>query len=159
MKSSVQKVFEQYLIDKGIRYSKPRMQIFNIFIKTEKHLTAYEIYELTKAKYPRIGYATVYRAMKVICDAEIAEETNFGDGSKHYEHKYGHDHHDHLICTECGRLIEVLQPEIEAMQQEMAQKHNFTITSHKLQIYGICGKCSGDNSLRRSQETGIKSQN
>ena len=146
MKSSVQKVFEQYLNDKGIRYSKPRMQVFDIFIKTEKHLTAYEIYELTKAKYPRIGYATVYRARKVICDAEIAEETNFGDGSKHYEHKYGHDHHDHLICTKCGVLIEVLQPEIEVMQEEMAEKHNFTITSHKLQIFGICGKCVEEKS-------------
>jgi Fur family ferric uptake transcriptional regulator len=134
--------FQQYLNEKNIRSSKPRDQVFDVFISTEKHLTVLELYELTKAIHPNIGYATVYRAMKVICDAGIADEINFGDGLKRYEHKYGHEHHDHLICTKCGKLIEVLKPEIEELQQIVAQSHDFTITNHRLQIFGICSKCS-----------------
>jgi len=140
MKRSARHIFDQYLQENGIRRSKPREQVFDIFINTEKHLTVLKLYELTKARYPNIGYATVYRAMKIICDAGIADEINFG-GLKHYEHKYGHEHHDHMICTECKELIEVLNPEIEEMQQALAQAYDFTITNHRLQIFGVCGKC------------------
>ncbi len=136
-------VFGQYLRDKGVRRSDQREHILNVFLKTEKHLTMADLYGIVRKKYPKIGYATVYRAMKVICDAGLASEVDFGDGVARFEHKYGHEHHDHLVCLECGTFIEAVEPKIEKLQEDMARKHKFTAMSHKLQIFGTCRRCKG----------------
>ncbi len=102
-----------------------------------------DLYSLVRKKYPKNGYATVYRAMKVICDAGLAGEAGLGDGTARFEHKYGHGHHDHLICLECGRFIEAVEPKIEKLQENLARKHRFTAMSHKLQIFGFCKQCNG----------------
>jgi len=104
-------------------------------------VTVDELHMRARKKNPRIGLATVYRAMKIICNAGLAREVYFGDGVRRFEHEYGHKHHDHLVCTQCGRVIEVLSPEIEKMQEKLAKKHNFTPSSHKMKIFGTCGKC------------------
>ena len=87
-------VLVQYLKDKGIRTSKQREHVLDVFLKAEKHLTMAGLYEIVRKKHPSIGYATVYRAMKVICDAGLAREVNFGQGGSRFEHEYGHEHHD-----------------------------------------------------------------
>ncbi len=81
--------------------------------------------------------------MKVICDAGLARETDFGNGQKSFEHKYKHHHHDHLVCIKCGRIIEVISPEIEKLQQKLAKKHKFSPVRHTMQIFGACAKCAG----------------
>jgi len=134
-------VFRQYLKNKSMLHSTQREQILDIFLKTEKHVTVDELHMRARKKNPRIGLATVYRAMKIICNAGLAREVYFGDGVRRFEHEYGHKHHDHLVCTQCGRVIEVLSPEIEKMQEKLAKKHNFTPSSHKMKIFGTCGKC------------------
>ena len=134
-------VFSQYLSDKGIRHSRQREHVLDVFLKTEKHLSAADLYSLVRKKYPSIGYATVYRAMKVVCDAGLAIEVDFGDGVARFEHKYGHEHHDHLVCLKCGRFIEAVEPKIEKLQEALARKHKFTATSHKMQIFGTCNRC------------------
>jgi Fur family transcriptional regulator, ferric uptake regulator len=135
-------ILKNYIKDKGIRKSSQREYILGIFLKTEKHLTSFELYDLVKKKYSSIGYATVYRALKVFCESGIAEEIDIGDGSKRYEHKYGHEHHDHLICMKCGRFIEFINPEIEKIQERVADDYHFTVLNHKLQILGICNDCN-----------------
>ena len=139
---SAKDIFEHYLCDNGVRYSAQREKIADIFLKTEKHLTVAEFYQLVRKKYPGIGYATVYRAMKVICDAGLAEKSDFGDGTMRFEHKYGHDHHDHLVCLDCGSFTEVVDPKIERRQDMLAREHGFEPQWHKMQIFGICKKCS-----------------
>ena len=134
-------IFNQHLKDKGIRHSEQRRYIVDIFLKTERHLTTADLYELVRKKHRNIGYATVYRTMKLISSAGLAEEVNFGDGMVRFEHKYGHEHHDHLICLKCGRFIEAMKPEIEKLQQELSREHGFTPMSHKLQIFGVCKEC------------------
>jgi len=91
-------------------------------LKTEKHPTIGDLYELVRKKNPRIGLATVYRAMRVICAAGLAGEADFGDGAKHFEHEYQHQHHDHLICLKCGKIAEVMSPEIEKLQERWTKK-------------------------------------
>jgi len=134
-------IFRQYLKNKGLLYSKQREQILDIFLKTENHPTIDDIYKLVRKKKPKIGLATVYRAMGVICDAGLAREADFGDGFRHFEHKYRHQHHDHLVCLKCGRVIEALSPEIEKLQQRLAKKHDFTPVRHRMQIFGTCRQC------------------
>ncbi|MBA7640708.1 Ferric uptake regulation protein [subsurface metagenome] len=134
-------VFRQYLKDTGMHHSERREQIMDIFLQTERHPTIDDLYELVRRKNPKIGLATVYRAMRAICNAGLARETDFGDGVKRFEHKYQHQHHDHLVCLKCGSVIEVMSPEIEDMQEKLAKKHNFTAIRHRMQIFGTCRKC------------------
>ncbi len=138
---SAKTVLRQYLKNNGLLASKQREQVLNVFLKTEKHLTVDDLYELVRKKNPRIGLATVYRAMRVICDAGLAREADFGDGSKRFEHKYKHQHHHHLVCLKCGRVIEVMSPEIEKLQQKLTKKHNFTPVRDTMKIFGTCRKC------------------
>lgn len=138
---SAEQILNQYLRKKGIRYSEQRNKVFEVFLNTERHLTANELYGIVRKKHPAIGYATVYRAMKVITEAGIADEIEFGDGAKRFEHKYGHEHHDHLICVKCGKFVEVMNFQIEKLQKKLARQHGFILMRHKMHLFGICRKC------------------
>lgn len=133
--------YKNYIKENNIKQSKPREKILKKFLETEKHITITELYELIKKEYPDIGIATVYRAMKVICDSGLAEEIDIGDGTKRFEHKFEHKHHDHLVCIKCGKIIEFENESIEALQKEICKEYNFTIVNHKLQIFGYCSNC------------------
>ena len=138
---SAKDIFREHLRNNGLLCSKQRERILDIFLKTEKHLTVEDLHERVRKKYPKIGLATVYRAMKVICDAGLARETNFGDGIRRFEHEYLHKHHHHLVCLKCGRVVEVISLEIEKAQQKAARKHHFTIVKDTMKIFGLCKNC------------------
>ena len=95
-----------------------------------------------RSKHPSIGYATVYRTLKLFNECGIAEERNFGDGQARYEPCAGDAHHDHLVCTACGAIIEFEDTRIEELQQKVAEEQGFTIVSHRLELYGLCAQCS-----------------
>ncbi|MGA2140804.1 MAG: transcriptional repressor [Brevinematales bacterium] len=136
-------IFDKYLKDKGIRQSEQRQKILDVFLDVEKHVTMADLYDLVRLKDKNIGYATVYRAMRVICDSGLGREVDFGDGIMRFEHSYGHAHHDHLICVECGKVIEAMDPDIEKLQEKLATTHGLKPISHSLQIFGICSDCKG----------------
>jgi Fur family ferric uptake transcriptional regulator len=134
-------LFQNYIESRGLRHSEQRMQILDVFLKTEKHLTTEELHKLTQKKHPSIGVATVYRTLKLLIECGLCRELKLEDGITRYEHLYGHEHHDHLVCTQCGALVEVLDAEIERLQDKLARSHGFKIESHKLELYGICRQC------------------
>lgn len=138
---SAKTIFSQYLKKNGMLYSKQREQILDVFLKTEKHLTVNDLYDLVRKENPKIGLATVHRTMKAISEAGLARTVGFGDNLKRFEHKYKHQQHDHLICTKCGRIIETFNPKIEQMLKSIAQKHKFTLLDHKIRLFGICKAC------------------
>jgi len=138
---SAKTVLRQYLKSKGLLHSKQREQVLDIFLKTEEHPTIGDLCELVRKKNPKIGLATVYRAMRVICAAGLAREADFGDGVRRFEHEYQHQHHDHLICLKCGKITEVMSPEIEKLQERLTKKYGFTPLRHRMQIFGVCRKC------------------
>ena len=135
------RIFYEFIRTKALRYTPQREKILDIFLSTEKHVSIDDLYKLVRRTYRDIGYTTVYRTMKLFSESGLCGETDFGDGILRFEHKYGHEHHDHLICVKCGRFTETMDPEIEKMQDKLAKKHGFTPTNHKLQIFGICRKC------------------
>lgn len=135
-------VLEKFIRAKGLRYTPQREDVLKVFLSVEKHVSADELYKLVRRKNPKIGYTTVYRTMRVLADAELCTEVDFDDGITRFEHKYAHEHHDHLICIKCKRCIEVLNPEIEKLQDVVASGKNFIPLKHKLQIFGVCGRCS-----------------
>jgi len=90
--------------------------------------------------HPHIGLATLYRTLNVLCDAGIAQERHFGTQT-HYDNVVHKRHHDHMICTQCGLIMEFENCDIEKLQEQVAARHGFTITTHKLELYGLCTKC------------------
>jgi len=135
-------IFRQYLKEKGMLISHQREQILAAFMKSKGHLTIDDLYNAVRKKSPKIGLATVYRAMSVICDAGLAREVDFGDGVRRFEHKYQRQHHHHLVCIKCGRVIEVASGEVERLQKNLAKQHNFAPTKNMMKIFGICSKCN-----------------
>ena len=104
-------------------------------------MSAEELYARVKKAHSGIGYATVYRALKLFAEAGLAEERRFEDGFTRYEYRATDGHHDHLICTKCGRILEFENERIEELQDAVAKKNRFQVQSHKLELYGLCFEC------------------
>ncbi|MDD5477393.1 MAG: transcriptional repressor [Candidatus Omnitrophica bacterium] len=136
-------ILDDFIRDKGLRRTPQREAILRVFLSVERHLSIDELYKIVKRKDSKIGYVTVYRTMKVLEEAGLCNEIDFGDGISRFEHQYGHGHHDHLVCLKCGSYIEVINPEIEKLQDELARENRFVPLKHKLQIFGTCKKCLG----------------
>lgn len=136
-----EKVFENFLSSKNLKNSEQRKEILDLFLSVDKHLTADELYRIVKSKYPTIGYATIYRTLKLLCECGLCRELKFEDGPTRYEHLYAHYHHDHLICTKCGRFVEIVDLEIEHLQEKLFKTHGFYPKKHRMELYGICKKC------------------
>lgn len=139
--SGEREIFIDFLKKKNLKLTDQREEILNCFLKTERHLSVEALYSIVKAKAPNIGQATVFRTLKLLCQAGLAGEVDFGDKKMRYEHKYGHQHHDHLVCVKCGKFIEVAEPEIERLQNNLCKKREFSAQRHKLEIFGICKQC------------------
>lgn len=134
-------VLEEYITRNNLKITRQRRVVLNIFAKCEDHISAEELYKIVTATDPKIGLATIYRTLALLTRSGLASELDFGDGQKRYEHKFMHSHHDHMVCTECGKIIEFTHPIIEKLQDDIAKKNGFTITSHKLDLYGVCKEC------------------
>ena len=134
-------IFIDYLKKKDHKLTDQRKIILNVFLKTERHVSVEDLYNIAKKKDLSIGQATIFRMLKLLCEADIAKEVNLGDGKTRYEHKYGHEHHDHLVCLECGKFIEAVDPKIERLQNELCKSHGFLPQRHKMQIFGVCKGC------------------
>ena len=136
--------FEAFLRGRGQRLTGQRRRIAEIFLGEAGHRSVEEIYRQVKTKDARIGSATVYRTLKLLREAGMATGMSLGDGFARYESPAGRGHHDHLICRACGLIVEFENGRIEALQDEVARKHGFTVTDHKMELYGLCGGCRQD---------------
>ncbi|MGD9609464.1 MAG: Fur family transcriptional regulator [Desulfovibrionaceae bacterium] len=134
-------IFAEFIARKKLKMTPQRRQILEVFLVEHGHATSEELYRKVKREHPSIGQATVYRTLKLLADAGLAKAVEFGDGAMRYEILYGQSHHDHLICEECGVNVEVVDPAIERLQEEVAARHGFALTGHKLYLYGICPAC------------------
>jgi len=142
--------FAQFVVHQGLRHTDQRDQVLGVFLGTEKHVTVQELYDLVRKKDKGIGYATVARTVKLMCDSGICRQVDFGDGSLRYEHKYGHEHHDHLICLKCGKFEEIYSPKLERIQMELVKKHGYIQENHKLDIFGLCPRCAKKHIRKKS---------
>jgi Fur family ferric uptake transcriptional regulator len=140
--------FKAYLLHKGYKNTQQRLHILRAFLEFDGHCAAEELLDAARSRDPSVSQATVYRTLKLLCAAGLAREMHFGDGMARFERRLDAEgHHDHLICEHCGRTIEVFSAEIEHLQEELARRHNFAPTRHRLYLYGVCPAC-------REAETG-----
>jgi Fur family ferric uptake transcriptional regulator len=125
----------------GARKSRRREAILEVLSYGTGHLNAEQIHKAAQKRMPGIGIATVYRALKCLCGCGKVSEFIPADGVARYEPAGERAHHDHLICTACGCFTEAVDPEIERLQERLAAKHGYRISSHRLEIYGLCPCC------------------
>ena len=133
--------FREFMLEKGLKSTRQREAVLDEFLRAGSHLSTEELYLRLRRKNPRIGYATVHRTLKLFAECGIAEQRHFGDGQARYEASDLDEHHDHLICIRCGKIVEFEDPRIEQLQDEVARQHGFTIERHRLELYGCCESC------------------
>jgi Fur family ferric uptake transcriptional regulator len=138
-------LFHTRLRDGGLKSTSPRDDIARVFFAMGRHVSAEELYNEVKKISPHVGYATIYRTLKLLKECGLLSERHFDDGSARYE-VAGEHHHDHFICESCGKIDEFENDEIERMQQLVARKLGATLRRHKLELYGLCADCRAKSS-------------
>ena len=134
-------VLEEYISENNLKITKQRRIVLKVFLESKDHLSVEELYNKVLKTEPKIGLATVYRTLALLTKSGLALEMDFGDGQKRYESSYRSVHLDHMVCTKCGKILEFNHPLIEKYQDEVAEQNNFKITSHKLDLFGLCQDC------------------
>jgi Fur family transcriptional regulator, ferric uptake regulator len=129
---------DSFMAQQGLRSTGQRRLIIEAFFGATGHVTIEDLLERVRRDDSGIGYATVYRTMKMLAAGRIAHEHKFSDGMTRYELADDSGHHDHLICVECGRIQEFEEPLIEELQERIAQRYGFQIIEHKHELYGLC---------------------
>jgi Fur family transcriptional regulator, ferric uptake regulator len=130
-----------WIVSRGLKATRQRDLIVDTFFSTEGHLSVEELLEKAKQRDATLGAATVYRTMKILTDAGLASARHFEGGQTRYEAALDRHHHDHLICTSCGTIVEFENERIEELQDRVAGEHDFTVTHHKMELYGLCKDC------------------
>lgn len=138
---SKEDVFKGYLTSKKLKFTPERQAILDRVFENHKHFEADELLVDLRLNDIRVSKATIYRTLALLVKCGLLREVIFGERHAHYEHVYGHEHHDHLVCNGCGNIIEFTEYRIEKLQDEVCKKHKFKAESHRLQIQGLCENC------------------
>jgi Fur family ferric uptake transcriptional regulator len=132
----------EYMERKGMRSTSQRRLVSHVFFRTGGHLSVDDMLALVRSQDAKVGYATVYRTLKLLVECGLASERQFDDTVTRYERATQDSHHDHLICLQCKRIVEFEDDQIERLQDDLAARHGFTLVSHKHELYGLCDRCS-----------------
>ena len=131
----------EFARERGLKKSRQRELILDRFLAMGGHVSADDVHGEVRESDPSIGRTTVYRAMRLFCEARIASSIDLKDGFTRFEPALSRGHHDHLICVRCGRIDEFLSPEVERRQEEIAAENGYRLVSHRHQLYGVCRDC------------------
>jgi len=134
--------FKNILKHNNLKFTKQREVVLKTMYNNDDHFSPESLYVLLKESYPElnIGIATVYRTLNLLEDSNMVTSLSFGSSGKKFE-LGNKPHHDHMICEICNEIIEFEDDEIENRQKEIANKYGFKLTSHMMQLYGVCKKC------------------
>jgi len=141
-------LLQAHMAKKGLRATDQRRLIVDTFFQAPNHVSIEELLTKVRAQDPKVGYATVYRTLKLLAECGVAFERKFSDGLTRYELADDDGHHDHLICVECGTILEFEEARIEELQEEIASRYGFLLRSHKHEMYGVCPKCQAKERAR-----------
>ncbi len=135
------KDYLSYKSKRGLKTSQKRLFIIDYFLNEDRHFSIEELYDEIRRINAHISFSTVYRTLKLLTECGLAQECRFGEGVVRYEPVHKAQHHDHLICRKCGKIIEFENSKIEALQKHVAKKYNFLVDFHTLELYGLCSTC------------------
>ena len=138
-------LFLRYLREQGLPITKQREQIADVVFSTDGHLSVEDIEEKLRDRGERIGKATIYRTLETLVKSGLVAEHDFGEGFKRYEHLFGQKGvRQHLVCSECGSVKEIEDPELLALQKRIARDQDFEPARYRLQMYGLCAGCRAE---------------
>lgn len=136
------RLFGRYLREQGLPVTHQREAVAEVVFESAEHLSVDEIEGRLRERGERIGKATVYRTLDLLVRSRLVEEHDFGEGFKRYEHRLSRQPvHEHLICLECGKVIEFRSGEIERIEERVREEHGFVPSRHRVEIYGLCRDC------------------
>jgi Fur family transcriptional regulator, ferric uptake regulator len=133
--------FSEYLARSGLKNTRQRERIVRAFFAAGRHTSAEELYQQIRTQDPGIGLVTVYRTLKLLRQAGLATERAFGDGYARFDPNPADWTHHHLICTRCGTVQEFQDKDLRVLGRKIARTLGFTVTEHKLELYGLCRQC------------------
>lgn len=139
--SQALKRFEEFLREKRLRMTTQRKAILLLAWDTHEHFSADEIFGWVREQDAAASRATVYRTLSLLVEGGFLASLTDAKGMTLYEHILGHTHHDHMVCLDCGRIIEFRNSVIEEQQEQVAEKHRFQLVRHELRLEGYCGAC------------------
>lgn len=131
------KLFKQDHVDRF----EARILVLEVFLQTEKHLTAAELHAAVKAAGHALDEDLVGDTLELMCRYGFAQKSRFDNGEARYEHLHLGQHHDHMVCTKCRRIIEFRDDMLERFQMRVATEHGFHLLQHRMELYGICDQC------------------
>ncbi len=135
--------FERFLRSHALKLTAQRRRILDRAFATHEHFSAEQLCAWMEAESgPRVSRATVYRTLALLQQGGFVEPLDAGRGELVYEHVLGHAHHDHLLCVDCGRIVEFHDERIEELQLEAARRKGFVLVSHDLVLRGYCRSCA-----------------
>lgn len=134
-------IFAAFITRNRLKRSDQREVILDTFLRAERHLSVDDLLQLVQRRRPDIGRTTVYRTLKLLNEAGLAQELVL-QGQTYFEREYKRQHHDHFICNTCGEIFEFTSPEIERLQEEAAAAIGFSIEGHRHQVFGRCLRCT-----------------
>ncbi len=143
-------MLDRYLEDHGLKHTRQREVIVQTFSKLSDHVSMEDLLRQVREQDPRIGTATLYRTLKLLVASGLATAHRFGDVTV-YEPAAARPHHDHLICTSCGRIVEFENEAIEALQDKVARRHGFRVHRHKMELYGECAECVAQTAAKKTK--------
>ena len=134
-------VLSRYVEKHGLKMTSQRKKILEVFLRMQGHFTSEDLYARVKRVDARVGYTTVYRTLRLLCECGLAEERHFKDGVTRFELAHSRRHHDHLVCMGCGEITEFRNDSIERLQRQVAEEHGFELLDHRHEMYGRCKAC------------------
>ena len=133
--------FRDYLKSKGLKYTPERRLVLREIFSFHNHFDAEGLFEKLREKGEHVSRATIYRTLPLLIESGLIKEALRCQDHTHYEHVFGHPHHDHLVCLGCGRVIEFREDKIERMQELICRRYDFQSIEHRLGIRGYCNRC------------------
>ena len=141
MASRAQKIFEDYIRSSGLKETAQRNYVLDAFLATDKHVSVEDLHRILAGCNKKVGFATVYRTMKLMADCGLACEVVFDDGVSRFEHTLDRRPHHHLVCTCCRKIIEFESKEMDEGEKAILEKYGFEAHSHRYEIFGLCNDC------------------
>ena len=140
MKSELE-IFQTYIRERNLRWTPERETILQEIIETHEHFDVEGLYLQLKLKGAKVSKASIYRAIPLLIDCGLIREVDFSDGHWHYEHIYGHDHHNHLKCLGCGEVMEFEEPLLAQVDRRLNREYGYSIVPHQLEVKVYCPAC------------------
>jgi Fur family ferric uptake transcriptional regulator len=135
------RLFSEYLRRKGLKVTRERTALFDEIFASHRHFDAEDLVTRMRDSRTKVSRATIYRTLEILYECGLVGRVRLNEEKYRYERLRRGEHHDHLVCTSCGKVVEFNDAAIEKRQELVCRRYDFVATSHSHQIWGLCGPC------------------